>query len=367
MEKKSKSMFLKGFLKSLLYIGAFVILFAASYKLTGLYLERGHTKSSDTNKINMELEGSVDAVAFNLIFSVKETSNELEHVLLEVLNTKTNCLMYVTIPVNAKFSMSAEFYKEVFEKNTDIPQILSFEAFHENVNASEYYDFGTKLLEDSLEVPISYYTIVPSDIFDEIFTEDEDTLILSEDMQNMLSSYTEQNIISYLTDFYNSTNCNLSLNERLTYTPALSKVSLEDVIYTVLPGETDGSVFTTDLGKTAELWNAMEADYTVEAMQSFVGTTEQVSLEKNIRVLNGSGITGLASEVQAELTEAGYKVSGIANYTSSNVENTIIQVNEEGLGKDLVSYFHTADVEINEDMPYGVDIQIILGKSESMS
>lgn len=364
MKKKSKSIFLKGFLKSLLYIGAFVILFLVSYELTGLYLGREHTKSPDTNKINMELEGSVDATAFNLIFSVNESSNELEHVVLEILNTKTDCLMYVTIPINAKFAMSTELYKEVFEKNADIPQILSFEAFRENVNASEYYDFGTKLLEDSLDVPISYYTIVPADIFDEIFTEDEDILVLSQDMQAMLNGYTEQNIIDYLTDFYNSTNCNLSLNDRLTYTPALSKVSLENVIYTVLPGKADGS---TDMEKTAELWNAMKEDYTIEAVQGLVGSGKQVSLEKNIRVLNGSGITGLASNVQAELVEAGYTVTGIANYTSSDVESTIIQVNEEGLGTDLVSYFHTADVEINEDMPYGVDIQIILGKSESMS
>lgn len=366
MKKKSGQIFIRGLIKSFFSVCALVLIFFVSYKLTGVYLEKNGNKDS-SDKISMQREGRIDSVAFNLIFSLNETSKELEHVVLETLNTKTDCLVYTTIPMNTRLAMSHELYQEFCENNSDVPQILSFNAFKDYVKPSEYYDFGANLVDDALGIDISYYTIVPSDVFDDIFVGKKDHLELSEKVKKTVSDFDENGIISYLKDFYKSTKSNLSLEQRLTYTPALSKVIWEDVIFHVIPGQSGSMGYVIDTEKSTAIWDAMKNNYVAEEIKGLVGLAEKVSLDKNIIIYNGSGINGLASSVQGKLEAEGYTISQIGNYTSSDVQNTIIQVKEEGLGNDLIPYFKTATVEINESMPAGVDIQIVLGKSESAS
>lgn len=367
MKKKQGKIFIRGFMRSFLYLSTFLIVFLISYKITGIYLEQKNTEDLKSSSINMQLAGSVDPVAFNLIYDVEESSEELQHVILEILNTNTNDLVYMTIPVNTKLTMSSELYKSICEKNANVPQILSFSNFSKYINPKNYYDFGTTLIEDALDIDISYYTIITSDMFTDIFTETDGYVMLSDSITDVVSKYSEPNIVTYLTDFYNCTKCNLSLKDRLMYTAALSKVKLDGIMYAVLPGETDGYDYIADLSKISEIVYAVQQNYVSDEIESLLGAVEQVSLGKNITVLNGSGITGLASKVQEQLKAEGYTVTSIANYSSSDVSNTIIRVNEDGLGADLVSYFHSASIEMVQDMPYGVDIQIILGKSESLS
>ena len=158
MRKKSGRIFFRGFLKSCLYLGIFIILFLASYKITGNYLKRKDTKQAGSTGLNiaMKTQGKLDDVAYNLIFNIDKSSKELQDAVLEILNTNTDCLVYMTIPKNAKFTMSQELYQTVREKNRGVPQIVSFENFHNYIASEQYYDFGTTLLEDTLNVDISF-------------------------------------------------------------------------------------------------------------------------------------------------------------------------------------------------------------------
>ena len=83
MKKRKGSTFFREFVKIFSYLCAFAVVFLISYKCTGVYLERHKGNSSNSKKIDMEYKGSVDPVAFNLVFSLNETSKELEHVVLE--------------------------------------------------------------------------------------------------------------------------------------------------------------------------------------------------------------------------------------------------------------------------------------------
>lgn len=366
MKKRKGSIFLRGFVKTFSYALAFAVVFFISYKCTGLYLVSNKGNGTDSNKIKMEMKGSVDPVAFNLIFSLNESSSELEHVVLETLNTKTNTLMYMTIPEDAGLAMSTQLYQEVCAKNKSIPQIISFDKLSECMNANQYYDFGAALFEDVFHHKISYCTVIPSDMFDSIFVDKKGCLKLSKSVKKAVADYQESDIITYVKDFYENVYCNLTLNERLTYTPALSKIDWENILYTVIPGEADSSGYQMDLQAVAEILDAVESGNSAE-IEGVTGTGEPVSLGHNIRVLNGSGINGLAGQLKSQLETNGYTVTGIGNYSSSDVANSVVQVREEGLGNDLLAYLHGASVEINEDMPEGVDIQIVLGKSESVS
>lgn len=367
MKKRKGSTFLREFIKTFSYLCAFAVVFLISYKCTGYYLKSHKGNSSNSKKIEMEHKGSVDPVAFNLIFSLNETSKELEHVVLETLNTRNNTLMYATIPMDTGLAMSTELYQQECAKTMNIPQIIKFNKLQDYMNANQYYDFSVTLFEDVFHQKISYCTVIPSDMFDGIFKKKDDCLVLKDSIKKAVAGYQEPDIVTYVKDFYENVYSNLTMDERLTYTPALSKISWKDIIYTRIPGEEDSSGFEIDIQAAEELLNAVAENCSSDELKGVIGNVEPVSLGRNIRVLNGSGINGLASQVKSQLESNGYTVIGIGNYSSSDVADSMIQVREEGLGNDLISYLHGANVEIIEDMPEGVDIQIVLGKSESVS
>lgn len=81
-------------------------------------------------------------------------------------------------------------------------------------------------------------------------------------------------------------------------------------------------------------------------------------------VLNGSQIGGLASATKTKLTNAGYTVKKIGDYTASTLTQTKIIVKEDGAGRDLVQYFSNPVIETGT-VESGYDIKIIIGTAEA--
>lgn len=88
------------------------------------------------------------------------------------------------------------------------------------------------------------------------------------------------------------------------------------------------------------------------------------SKDKSISVYNGAHISGIAGKWSNRLEADGYSVQRVDNYTGETLEHGKIIVKEEGWGKDLQEeYFPEAVIEVGTP-DYGMDIQIILGRSE---
>ncbi len=101
-------------------------------------------------------------------------------------------------------------------------------------------------------------------------------------------------------------------------------------------------------------------------------TTEQVvtSYDKNILVLNSTGIAGVAGGWCTKLNEAGYNNTMAADYTTT-IETTRIVSKVDGVGLDLVGFFNGATYEVGEvtegsmEDTTNYDIVIIIGTSDS--
>ena len=105
----------------------------------------------------------------------------------------------------------------------------------------------------------------------------------------------------------------------------------------------------------------MENSITYMKTQEEIKQQEKInSIGYNIEILNGSGIDGLAASYEKLFVENGYTIVNIGNYTLGNIIQTKIIVKEEGLGKDLVEFVGTANIEVGA-LPEGVDIQVLLG------
>ena len=80
----------------------------------------------------------------------------------------------------------------------------------------------------------------------------------------------------------------------------------------------------------------------------------------SIEILNASGINGLAASYETLLTEKGYTITHVGNYTLGSLTRSRIIVKEAGLGQDLLEWIGEASVEVG-NLPNGVEIQILLG------
>lgn len=92
-------------------------------------------------------------------------------------------------------------------------------------------------------------------------------------------------------------------------------------------------------------------------------TQEISSKDKTITIYNGTKINGLAGRWKKKLTEDGYQIARVDNYSESKTTGVIL-VTEEGMGLDLQrEYFPEAEIQVGTPAD-DADIQIILGESE---
>ena len=91
-------------------------------------------------------------------------------------------------------------------------------------------------------------------------------------------------------------------------------------------------------------------------------TAETVDLR--VQVLNGGAAAGAAGRMKEKLEAAGYTVAETGNYSGTQRTYTRIQVRSEANGKPFVPFCKSAVVELDDSLPDGIDVVIILGKNE---
>ena len=141
---------------------------------------------------------------------------------------------------------------------------------------------------------------------------------------------------------------------------------------TETPGSTSSTAPSTTT--TAILTTTSEASTTTTTtstttVTTTAPTTTTVALrspsEIQVRVLNGVGIAGLASEVSAELEALGYQMLEPGNYSPVLAQSRIwYDATFEGEAFELAAQFPDAQVEqASADLDVDADIVVVLGES----
>lgn len=387
-KKNAGKIFLQGFLKSFLILLALLGTGFIGYMGTNFYYSKfGGPGNDKAAQIIKELYGEVEVVdiAINLIYCV-DGDNQINAMVLEIFNTNTSNMDYVTIPLKSQFTISNELYQKLCASGCDAPQIMKLSKMDEYFSDETLYEYGVILLEDLLDIDINYYTAVAKDTFKQMFKKkvpplsyNEEGIVISSDVQwNLKQSYLkeigaltdESELEDYIKEKLKKCKSNLNTKSKLEYGEKYRKVN-PSLIYThSIYGVLENNSFDIDVERTNLLFRQLlsNSSYTMEQKDTNGGTkaVERISLGAAIEILNGSGITGLAAKYQTSLLEDGYTVSQIGNYTSQTEQATRILVKEEGLGADLLEYFEGASIEVSQ-LPDGVDIEIILGSDANLT
>lgn len=372
----------KKFVSAILKVSSYSLLFVvvavgSYYVTTSLYQEKAVITLGGSNQTRKEIkEATLDQVATNVIFAVNQETAVIEHIVLEVFNSTTKNFDFVTIPVSAQLTMDQELYTELLEVNSNIPQILTLSDITQYFDQTEAYEYASIILEEVLGSKISFYTAMITSDFEEYFdvgngkTEITSICKVKEEvLQQMDAFQSEEEVLEALTAYYKKVQSNLSLSRRQSYIKYYLSGNYDYVYYHLVAGESQNGVYEIATEAAAEQISSLinnEVMYSNEQTEIEVNIEEQAEATKQrtIHILNASQISGLAARYESQLKTEGYQITYIGNYSGEVLETTRIIVREEGIGGELLSYFHDAELEVDPTQTQS-DITIILGTKDA--
>lgn len=370
MGNKFLRIFIIGFLKAL-----FVIICMLACGVGGFFGIRYYYAQKNVSSVGKASEATRDDVAKNLIYVWNEEKSRISYCVLEVFDSDSHDLTYITIPVNGQITLSAELFQKLYKISPEIPQTIKISQLHDYLESDEkVYGYGVVILENYFDIDISYYTVVASQDFAKRFETGKvktgkgkvDGMVLKADYLAEMAAYTDKKALSdYLKEVCNQTKSNLSTKDKQSYAEAYTQVQPDQIRYYALPTTMEGQNRIFDLEKTEAIFEKCNVDGNTQVSD---GTDANDSLSepvlKNIVVLNSTDTTGVAAKWSETLTEQGYQVE-IGNY-DPQLEKTRIVVREEGQGEEFLDYFSDAEIHVGK-VPDGADAQIIIGASDVSS
>lgn len=383
-KKNIRQKFLQIFLKSFGVIILLCLTGFVSYKTTMFCFDQFGGPSDDKSaKLIRELYGEVEIkdISKNLIYAI-DGDNQIKAMVLEVLNTNTHNMDYITIPMKSEFTMSNELYQKLCASGSEAPQIIKISKIDSYFKGDTLYQYGVILLEDMLGLDVDYYTAVSAEEFVKMFKsgkaeaahDKEGNEITSPVEYKLRKSYlkkistltSEKELKDYIKEQLSRCTSNLTTRNKMEYAAEYRLVEPQLIYTHSLYGVTAESTFSVDADSSRELLaQILNNTESYTTAQSQLDKTESqpgsgISAGYNIQILNASQINGLAAKYEEILEADGYTVTNIANYAGNIQRGTKIIVKEDGLGEDLALYIEGASVESGQT-PSGIDIQIILG------
>lgn len=413
MKKNAVVFFFKSLLQSVLVIASILAVGAVSYKVSFEYLskqmEEGKLDVQEQELETILQQAKKDELSKNLIYVVNE-KQKITHMMLEICNTRTFNMDYVTIPVNVDYTIPTKMYQKLCVVEEEIPQIVRvsrLRKYFSDLEDEKAYGYAELIVEKLLGVDISYFTVISGDIYKSHYTQQKTTTeytkvmsgsggdeaaqataspegtsapkykssvtmkvsVASESFLNQIAALEddEKKIMDYIKEQYDQEGVfsNLTVYNKIGYLTAYQKMNPSYYRYWGLPGEYQGRLFEVDTASASKFIGKLEKNTKLyDTPQSFgktVSKKKQISSKgKKILVLNGSKISGLAASKQEELTAAGFTVPKVGDYSQEVLTQTRIIVSKNRMGNDLVKYFKNPEIVVGK-VENGYDIQIILG------
>ena len=257
MRKSAGRIFAKGFFISLIFLALLLLIITSSYRLVMHFFGM-----EDSNAIEIIppvkekptiTDPSIDEVSKHLIYCVDEETGEIKKLVLEILDCNNRMLYYITIPIKSQLTLSVSLYQDLILVKPSIPQYFKLSAITGYLPDDEVYEYGVLILEDFLNIQISYYTVVPQSIYDTVFVTGKgpgpDSTYPKEVFSEGFIEYmhtikTEAQLRDYIKDLYGSIKSNLPLEDKLNYMESYMNTPGKNIVFEVIAGVDSNSEYT---------------------------------------------------------------------------------------------------------------------------
>lgn len=196
-----------------------------------------------------------------------------------------------------------------------------------------------------------------------------------------LTSYMEsilsKNSTSAIAKKYDSLVTSEGKNGLTSTEDIMKKLTTDALTIRIMQGSESKGVFTLDsqkvklqvaaLAKQAEAYSKSSSSKSsasssgTTSTSSATGSTES-SKDYSIEIYNAAYVSGLAGQWESYLEGEGYSISLVDSYQDEGpLSQTRINVTQEGMGQDLLTYFPDAEINVVDSISTGGDIQIYIG------
>jgi hypothetical protein len=264
MRKSAGKIFATGFLKSLLFLMLVTIIIVASYKLVMYFYDVEDSNVIEAippvKKQALITEARIDDVSKHLIYCVDEESGDITKLILEIFNCENVMLYYITIPIKTQLTLSDSLHRELVLIKPSIPSFLKLSAITGYLPKENVYEYGVLMIEELLDIQISYFTVVPQSIYNTVF----DTEIIKRKANNLQNSEnifprevfsdsflehlhtisTETELRNYIEELYDEITSNLSFEDKLNYMESYLNTPGKNIVFEVIAGADSNSAYT---------------------------------------------------------------------------------------------------------------------------
>ena len=361
----------------------------------------------------------------NTIVFVHDDVNNKDYTALNMYDTKTKAMDVLLLPCDAQVSVSSELLKEIKNTMTDAGSSVNMAEVSRTFGDRKYEMFAKiiedisgvkvsgydvisstnfkKLLNAASGVTYHFNNAISyRDTQNILQTIDAGDAVLDGEKAYALFTYMDgtdgeessrlERVNTYLTSYmeailsknsasafakkYDSLVTSEGKNGRTSTEDVLKNLTTDALTIRIMQGSESKGIFTLDsqkvklqvsaLAKQAESYNQSgssknSAGSTGTTATDATGSTES-SKGCSIEIYNAAYVSGLAGQWESYLEGEGYSISLVDSYQDEGpLSQTRINVTQEGMGQDLLTYFPDAEITVVDSISTGGDIQIYIG------
>ncbi len=276
-KQTATNMFIRGFLQSFFIVAiltAGIIGYQLTLKLWMVEPEKTEVVEKPKPTPVPITVPNVDEVSKNLIFCYDSDNHTIDKLVLEIFHCERNRLTYITIPMSTQFTMSEILYKKLVAVQPSIPQVLRLSTMSRYLDASVVFDYGVLIIEDMLKLNISYYSVMPVELYQSVFEErsipegtsasslvskgnteaaDEPEAeavvaeVFKKEYIELLDTLEgSEELSNYIEKLYEDMKSNLPVDGKMSYVESYLLTSLDDVSFIRIAGYEKNSGFVVD-------------------------------------------------------------------------------------------------------------------------
>lgn len=388
MKKNVLKMFFLSLGKSLLCIAVLLLVGFTSYKISYTLLAKGGAggSSSTENLKDIMDEAQTDEISKNLIY-VTDDKNKITHLMLEICNTKTYNMDYITIPVTTDYTIPSVMYRKLCQVNEEIPQVIRISKLLQYFDdENKAYGYGELIFEKMLGTDISYYTVLKQETYDNHYTQQKvkvayktkssenntpgpdgmvpvtnttlktkmNITVLSDTYKRQISDlgHDQDKLAEFIKDQYEGVASNLTVYNKLGYVEAYEKMDCNLYHFWGVPGKYSGKLFEVDTKATKKAIKylvengetyAQEQDLTAANMIRKSQVVSKTSPSASPVSTKSSKSTKSAKKTNSKdlkiYVSNGSQIAGLAASTQKKLKNAGYNVPEVGnyTGKTLTT------------------------------
>ncbi len=267
MKRSAGRLFIRVFAMSLFIVGVLMLTVVVGSKAIKYFSkpdskEPVPVKQENVTSDNKKIE-EAEGVTKSLIFCYDKKSDEITKMVLEILNSNSRELTYITIPVRTQITLSDFLYRKIKLDDPKIPQLLKLSTITKYLDEDKAYEDEVLIVEELLNININYYTAMSTKNFEKIFTERNQKQsdnynsvpmeTFNSEFKSIVYSFnSRKKIENYIKDIYENVKSNFPLEDKLKLIDSYTQVPLNEIKFDLIKGNNLNSAYIIDNGHAAQ-------------------------------------------------------------------------------------------------------------------